>query len=131
MLDSLFAPAVPSLRDAMNFETARQRVTAHNIANVNTPGFQSRQVFRRVLAQKMGEIGALDEHLARTFGVQGGQDFEIATSDDPPVREDGNNVNFESQLTDLADEELRYRALTNFTARYFRGLKSVIAGDGR
>jgi len=129
MLDSIFAPATDRLRDALNMETARQRVTAHNLANVNTPGFKARRLFRETLEATLDEFG-LDSKLSKISDAKE-DGFEITESSDPPVRPDGNNVNLESELTDLADIELRYRALSGMTTRYFRGLHSVIAGDGR
>ena len=114
MLDALFGPALPVLQGALGFEAARERVIAHNIANLNTPGYQAKDLFRSVLAGEEQKLG-----------------YEEVTVDDPPQRPDGNNVNPETQMVNLADAELRYRALTLMTSRYFHGLTSVIAGTGQ
>jgi flagellar basal-body rod protein FlgB len=126
MLDSLFAPAAP-LQEAMGYEAARQRVIAHNIANVNTPGYEAKDLFRTVLSQSEDEFSRLDRALD-AIDSEPPPPYEVVTLSDPPVRPDGNNVNLESQLANLAEVELRFRALTGLTSRYFRDLSNVIAG---
>jgi flagellar basal-body rod protein FlgB len=114
MLDALFGPAVPVLQGALGFEAARERVIAHNIANVNTPGFQAKDLFRTMLSDEQGKLA-----------------YEEGAIDAPAQREDGNNVDPESQMVNLTETEVRYRALTSMTSRYFHGMRSVIAGDGK
>jgi flagellar basal-body rod protein FlgB len=89
-------------------------VIAHNIANINTPGFQAKDLFRTMLTTEQGKV-----------------DYEEVAVDEPALREDGNNVDPESQMVNLTEAEIRYRALTSMTSRYFHGLRSVISGDGK
>ena len=61
--------ALPALEMTMRYAGARQRLLAHNIANIDTPNFVARDVtpgtFQRVLAE------AIDERRARNAGTRG------------------------------------------------------------
>jgi flagellar basal-body rod protein FlgB len=130
MLDKLFGPTVPALQDGLGFEAARQRVIAHNIANLNTPGFQAKDLFHSLLSEKQDEYSAKIDAAFKDKDPNR-SDYEVETLDDPPLRPDGNDVNPETQMANLAEVELRYRSLTLLTSRFFKGLKSVISGDGK
>ncbi|GMV36019.1 MAG: hypothetical protein AMXMBFR61_05270 [Fimbriimonadales bacterium] len=131
MLESLFAPTSGELERALGYESARQRVIAHNIANVNTPGYKAKEIFRLALSRAESREHDVPSPRVEASDDESGPPYEIITSEEPPVRPDGNNVNLESQMVELADAELRYRALTQMTSRYFQGLRRVIGGSGR
>lgn len=98
----------------------RQRVLAHNIANVGTPGFKrSRVEFERQLAeavQERREVTALEPVVVRETNSTG--------------RPDGNNVDIELEMTQLAENQVLYSALTRQLSDHFARLRSVI-NDGR
>lgn len=74
--------ALPTLALSMRFAAQRQRLLAHNIANLTTPEFQAMDAdprgFQRMLAE------AIDRRRART----GGQTGELAWRDAGSVRRD-------------------------------------------
>lgn len=63
------AGALPALEMTMRFAAQRQRLTAHNIANIDTPNFVQRDVsvegFKAVLRD------AVEERRVRTGGMHG------------------------------------------------------------
>ena len=80
----------------------RQRVTADNIANVNTPGFLAgRTDFESALS------GALRS--GDTPGISGGT---VARSLEPP-NTNGNNVNLDSETVTATETGLRYQLALN------------------
>jgi len=86
MIDGLTnADAIPVLERLMRFAGARQRLLAHNIANLDTPDFRPVDVsvgeFRTALAE------AIDERRERS-GRRGGELASIQT-DDTTVSSDG------------------------------------------
>jgi len=88
MIDGLTnGDALPVLERMMRFAGARQRLLAHNIANLDTPDFRPVDVsvgdFRAALAE------AVDERRER-FGLRGGELGEIRTDD--AVVADGTTV---------------------------------------
>ena len=78
--------------------TARQRLVAANIANADTPGYQTRDVdFHREMVHAMGNPEAAALAPVGVHHVEG-----LA------VKNDGNNVNLHRELQDLADTGIRY-----------------------
>ena len=68
------AGALPALELTMRFAAQRQQLLAHNVANLDTPGFIARDVdpgsFQKVLAD------AVDKRRSRTGSSFGGLDWE-------------------------------------------------------
>jgi flagellar basal-body rod protein FlgB len=118
-IDNLFGTHLTNLQNAMDRTTRRHGQLANNLANVNTPGFKRKDSdFNIILADEMNPS---KEHLQSLRESQA-----QAASDRTSVRQDGNNVNLESEVMHMAETELRYQTLTDITANYFSGLKNVI-----
>ncbi|MEJ5913347.1 flagellar basal body rod protein FlgB [Pseudokineococcus sp. 1T1Z-3] len=92
-----------ALRVALGGLAARQRATADNVANIDTPGFLAGRVqFEDSLrdAVRTGE--------ARRVGATGPTTVRSLE----PTREDGNNVNLDTESISNTDTVLRYQLLT-------------------
>jgi flagellar basal-body rod protein FlgB len=99
---------------ALKAQSERQRVVAHNIANVNTPGFRAGQLdFEGSLAEALSR---------RNGGVARAQ--HSATND--PAGLNGNNVSLEKELEALDKSNLHYDALTNALNAKFNRLRTAI-----
>ena len=118
MLNSLFNPAVNNLERALDRTSQRATLLAGNLANVNTPGYQRKDV---------------------DFGIELDEASEQLQSATAPVnptpvgdlnnaRVDGNNVDLEREVDGLAEASVRYQALSQMVASYFSGMKEVIKG---
>ena len=114
--------------------STRQRVIADNVANVDTPGFKASHVeFEAALKRAQGGAAPM-----RLLGYRGdGQGPADAGSLEPTVttdlsacREDGNNVDVDQQMLELADTNITYNALANLTTARFGILRTVI-NEGR
>lgn len=110
ILDNLFGPQVNSYQRALSKATQRHSLLTENLANVNTPGYKRKDLDFNI---------ELDE-------AQNRLDADAEIEDPSSVRIDGNGVDMEQEVMGLAETELRYQALTDITAKYFAGLKSVI-----
>ncbi|MGI5169944.1 flagellar basal body rod protein FlgB [Spirillospora sp. CA-253888] len=95
----------------------RQRVTADNIANVETPGF---------LAGRVGFEDALSQSLS-SGADPGGVRPTVARSLEP-TRTNGNNVNLDHETLTQMDTGLRYQALLRAMDAKFGQLRDVIKG---
>ena len=106
-----------SLTSALDNLALRQRVTADNIANIETPNFHAKRVeFESALADNIDSGGDGD--------VQG----TVAESLEP-TREDGNNVNLDTETMSDIDTGLRYQLALNAMNAQFTELKTAI-GSG-
>ncbi len=86
-----------ALRSALTGLAMRQRTTADNVANINTPGFLAGRVqFEDALRAAVADGGmtSVGPTVARSL---------------EPTREDGNNVNLEAETLGGIDTNLRYQ----------------------
>ena len=85
-----------ALRSAMTGLAARQRTIADNVANIQTPGFRAGRVqFEDALRGAVASgSGAASPSVARSL---------------EPTREDGNNVNLDTETIAHIDTGLRYQ----------------------
>jgi flagellar basal-body rod protein FlgB len=124
------------LETALGGLSARQRVSAANVANADTPGFKASRVeFEQALRRAQGESGELAM-------------FSVANAVTPPAddsaaleptvvqdarttrRLDGNNVDIDREMVELAETNITYNALAQLTSSRFQLLRTVI-NDGR
>jgi len=68
------AGAMPALEMTMRFAGARQKLLAHNIANIQTPNFVARDVEPGSFQRMLGE--AIDKRREANAGTSGALDWE-------------------------------------------------------
>jgi flagellar basal-body rod protein FlgB len=129
------------LRAALSGLAARQRVISDNVANVDTPGFKaSRVYFERALQSAMGR----DDDRPRVLmlaNVNGSvappADSEldvkpaIVASLASSHRADGNNVDIDLEMVELAETNLTYNALAQIASTRLQLLRSIISEGAR
>jgi flagellar basal-body rod protein FlgB len=123
------------LEGALTGLAVRQRVIADNVANADTPNFKAASVaFEAQLRRAMGAA----DRLRLTPVANGLPDDaaparitpQVATLQHTTRRLDGNNVDLDEQLVQLAETNLTYNALAQLLANRLQLLRSVIH-DGR
>jgi flagellar basal-body rod protein FlgB len=112
------------IREALDGLALRQRVIGDNVANVDTPGFKAARVeFEAVLRDAL----ARNQPVAATGeGLQP----KVVTVDQRSGRSDGNNVDIDGEMINLAETNVTYNALAQLSAGRLRLLRSVIS-EGR
>jgi flagellar basal-body rod protein FlgB len=109
------------LERVLDEATLRHRVIAHNMANVNTPGFHRREVhFADHLA---AAVAAGDADAIRSAQL------EVQQANDPPLRPDGNNVSLEREMGDMMKNSVVYNAVTQLISARIAGYRSAITGS--
>jgi len=114
-----------SAQGALDGLSARHAAISDNIANVNTPGYKRKEVpFEDALSR------AVQQQTSPCTGAANGiiHPFTPCTTRDTTsqARSDGNNVDIEAEMVQLADTSLRYETLTQYVGGFFTGLKAVI-----
>lgn len=122
------------LEKSLQASSLRHKVISNNIANANTPGFKRSDVpFDEILQRNMKQEKL---PIARTheqhFAVTGNKQFEpsILTDGNTSLRSDGNNVDIDVEMANLAKNNIYYDAIAQQISRYFSNLKSAI-NEGR
>ena len=85
---------------------ARQKLTASNIANADTPGYKAKDIdFRSELATVVNAPGLVS-------------------------RNDGNNVNVDREARNLSETAMRFAIASNLLQTQIRGIRAAIQ-EGR
>jgi len=102
-LDSI--PVLATLKQALDFNTARARVLAENVANSDTAGFMPKDIAGGDFGQALRESGGLS---ARSRGSAGA--WRVSASPDSETTLDGNAVVVEEQMAKVAETRMRFEA---------------------
>jgi flagellar basal-body rod protein FlgB len=101
-----------SLEKYMNLLAARQKLVTSNIANVDTPGYQTK------------DIDFQSEFQSILNGASSGPAPQSVSG--LKVKNDGNNVNLDREAQALSENSIRFNAATNLLKGQLRILKSAI-----
>jgi len=124
-------PMLGVMTVALDGLSKQQRTISHNIANIDTPGFQAKEVrFKERLNAALESRGTLP--LARTHykHLHTGSAFEAITDvverQDGTPRVDGNTVDINREMVDLVEASLKYRAVAQLASKRLSLIKTVV-----
>ncbi|WP_053360841.1 flagellar basal body rod protein FlgB [Bacillus sp. FJAT-27251] len=132
---NLFPQSFQVLERSLSASALKQKVIASNIANVDTPDYKSKKVdFQEVLN------GAISQRAIPSYKTNSrhlpfsseGSSFNpaIKTNHGTKFKSNGNNVDMDYEMAELAKNQLWYNALTDRVNGHFNNLRSVI-NEGR
>lgn len=129
--------SVNLLSQAMDASHLRQQVINHNIANVDTPYYQSKRVtFEDVLQRELNNASTFrgnktdPRHLRIGLPTLNDMSPVIDTSSGTQMNNNGNNVDIDAEMALMAKNGLWYQGLTQALNHEFRQLRHVIT-EGR
>ena len=124
MISPLFGDAqYQAFKTTLDAAAARHKALAGNIANINTPGYQRQDispVFQQEL-QKAIESG--DTEKIQSLKPQVEKDLTA-----PALRMDGNTVNLEREMVEMAKNSTQYEVSATFLAKHLANLRTAITG---
>lgn len=128
--------AVPVLEASMRFAAQRQRLLAHNIANLSTPDFRPMDVspaeFQRALARALddrrGSDGALELN-SRQIRTEAGGGLRLtpASPSGNILFHDRNNRDLERMMADLAENTAAFRLASDLLRSRMEMTRSALA----
>ncbi len=137
MLDT---PIMSLLERSLDYSSTQQAAISANLSNVNTPGYERKDAsFATVLAQatdgatdqsaplpglinQPGHIPIDGAYTSPTGGVP------VVTDTSGEMRIDGNNVDVDTEMSKLAENQIYYQAVSQFMGGQLSNLKYVIGG---
>ncbi|GAV26154.1 flagellar basal-body rod protein FlgB [Carboxydothermus islandicus] len=125
------------LKLGLDAAAKRQQVIAHNIANVNTPGYRKEVVVfeekvQEFLNTKNGNFALKTTHpLHLTAKGNSLPVAEIKRENSTSLRIDQNNVDIETEMIDLAYNQLYYETAVERLKGTLASLEMVITGGRR
>lgn len=138
MSNSIFTDrAAQALSMALDGLSLRQQAIAHNVANADTPGYKAVDVSFEAQLQRVLDGQNEDRprvtrtnvhHLAAPQNVSS-PEAQTVRRFDTSLRNDGNNVDIDLEMVQLAETTLRYNALTLLASKKLGLIKNVISGS--
>jgi flagellar basal-body rod protein FlgB len=114
------------LEKALDRSSMTQRVIAQNIANVDTPNYKAKRVEFKSELQSAFQARRTDPRHFSFSGDSGG--MRIVTDNSHAVQNNGNNVDMDSEMVDLAKNQIAYQAYSEAISRKFNEWKIVLKG---
>ncbi|HWQ89596.1 MAG TPA: flagellar basal body rod protein FlgB [Desulfitobacteriaceae bacterium] len=131
MASWLEGPVLSVLEKGLDASSLRQKVLADNVANVDTPEFKRSDVdFQAVLgaeleneAEKLPLQTTAPQHLS---GINNGGEQGVKTDNATSIRNDGNNVDIDREMANVAENGIYYNAATRTISSQLNLLRMVI-----
>ncbi len=137
MLDKLDA-SLGFYQEALNLRAQRQEILSANIANVDTPGFQARDIdfssqLKKILSEgrARGQQGisltlTTQRHIAGQAPPLTLRDLNLMyrVSDQPTI--DNNTVDMDRERVNFADNSLKYQTDLTVITHKIKGMMSVL-----
>ncbi len=119
------------LKKGLDAYSHRGKVTANNIANMNTPGYKRHYVtFEDSLNESVNNIRLKktnEKHMNGGKGAEFGESQEIIDKSSS-MKSDGNNVDVDSEETNQAANQLMYNALITEVNKKLSETRYIING---
>jgi flagellar basal-body rod protein FlgB len=145
MMPSLFdSSSLPVLEQVVNFSQARHNVLAGNIANLDTPGYRTRDIspdaFRSQLREAVEQsrrspVGDPNVYFEGSTSANSAFDANPAKSPfrvvkdslNSILRHDDANVSMEQQIAELSKNQMQHNLAVNILASQFRLLQAAVS----
>ncbi len=135
--NGLFPDTLNFLEKSLDLRTRKQRVLATDIANADTPNFQSFDVMVEEALQKArddrGEDGfrlvtTNPRHMAMDEIPFPEPVVRVQRADDYSLKTDGNTVDVDREMGKMAKNQIMYNTSVEIISRELRRLRNVIKG---
>lgn len=136
-MNSIFSSGViPILEKSLDAVSLRQNAIADNIANVNTPNYKKKVVsFEEELKSALGRPGGRlpamithPKHIPIGGSSLSSLQPQIHLDKNTRWRNDGNNVDIDVEMGEMAKNTIKYQALTQRISQKFSSIKTVLEG---
>ncbi|MDQ0230540.1 flagellar basal body rod protein FlgB [Metabacillus malikii] len=126
---NLFSNSISTLERAIGQSVTKQKVISNNIANVDTPNYKAQEVrFQNTLNGEIDRLHAFktnEKHIEFSGTTRG---YQIKTSNQTAYQQNGNSVDIDKEMTEMAKNQIQYNALIDRLSSKFNSLKTVIKG---
>lgn len=127
--------SVKLLQNLLDYCAVKNKVISKNIANVGTEGYLRENVeFKNLLDENVNsglKISDNKHFSAINKPAQSNSQFNIVYDEESEMTTGINNINIEQEMSDLAENTLRFRFASKKVGDYYRGIQNVIKGGGR
>jgi flagellar basal-body rod protein FlgB len=138
MLSSMFqSSTIPVLEQVLKFTEARHGVLAGNIANVDTPGYKTRDLSPEVFQERLKEAINTQHNPTQSYDSQSTYDTsrpdqsmdafkKVEASLKGILRHDEVDVSMEEQVNEIVKNQQEHNLAVNIMAAQFRLLRAAV-----
>lgn len=123
--------SVKLLQNLLDYCAEKNRVVAKNISNIGTENYQRQDVvFKEILNESSDSLLKINnsKHLTGINTSLGSEKFEYITDQSESMDSGINNVNIEKEMSELAENTLRFKFASRKVGDYYKSLQKVIKG---
>ncbi|GAA4060135.1 MAG TPA: flagellar basal body rod protein FlgB [Bacilli bacterium] len=127
---SIFGRTIDNLHHGLNYAHLKNETIANNIANVDTAGYKAKDVkFKSLLELEQVKSFQANRTDSRHLDF-GGSDrgFRIYANKNTTYNHNGNNVDVDKEMVELANNQIYQQALVDRLNGRFDTLQTVIRG---
>ena len=131
----IFDKNMTALERSLNYRAMNQKLIVSNIANMDTPNYKA---FKMMVDEKMQSASKDNSQLSMTrtqishMDITGNAtdlgNVERVESNPLSLRGDGNTVELDTEMANLAENTLMYNTATRIISNKFKLLRDVIKG---
>ncbi|MFC7392544.1 flagellar basal body rod protein FlgB [Scopulibacillus cellulosilyticus] len=115
------------LEKALDNTSVRQKVIGQNIANIDTPNYKAKQVtFQNELNSALEANKTDSKHIS--FSNESEKEPRITIDHSTSLQNNGNNVDIDKEMSELAENQIDYQALVTAVSQKFQQYKMVLGG---
>jgi flagellar basal-body rod protein FlgB len=129
----VFMPdSIKLLQNLLDYCSVKNKVIAKNLANIGTEKYNREDVeFKDMLNENIGEVLKTDDprHISM-LRTDNSFDSKYEVTEDKSTDNDSgvNNVNIEREMSEMAENALRFRFASKKVSDYYKSIQSVIKG---
>lgn len=122
------------LRSAIDASNTRQQVISNNIANADTPFFKRSEVsFESLLQSEMNGVGSIKGRMTNSRHIAIGSSSiptaQITTDKNTVMNNNSNNVDIDTEMTNLAENQLRYNTYIEEVNHQIKMMRAALGGN--
>ncbi|MCI8861339.1 MAG: flagellar basal body rod protein FlgB [Lachnospiraceae bacterium] len=127
-MNLMFGNSISMTSKSLDFLWAKQLTIAHNLSNVDTPGYKSKYVTFEDEYQNRLKLARATGNASRTRSIIENS-FYTVNETESSARLDDNNVNADAEEVEMARAQLQYQYVLNAMNSDFSRLRGVIKGQ--
>ena len=125
------------LFEQLNFRGERQKVISSNIANINTPGYETKElVFEDELNNSITNNSlhlkaTNSKHMTNINSSLANSNPKLMEVDNLEEQNDGNNVNLDTQMGEMSKNKILFDAIQSSIKRDSKLFRSVVESSAK
>ncbi|MRG85406.1 flagellar basal body rod protein FlgB [Salinibacillus xinjiangensis] len=128
---SIFSGTIHTLEQSLDYSSLKNKTISNNIANVDTANYKAKDVvFKDVLNSASSSLEAKRTHPKHLpfQATPNTTPYNVIQRDNTTYNHNGNNVDVDKEMTELAKNQIYYQAVVDRLNGKFGSLKTVIKG---